>query len=320
MEKIKLFKKRNFGETIGTTFDLLRQNFILLSRSFLYLVMPILAVSILIISVGFLGLIKSTVKAKLGSSSTAVNTMILAIGYIGYILTFYVQAVVVHELVIAYEHSEHPSHITVSDIWVLIKADMGSIFASFFGLMPLFFFIGVVSALIYTAFASISDSAAGLWILIMYLANVYLYICLSNFLMLRLRSEYNIYQAISKSISLTIGAWRWWRTLGIMLVLSLILFCLYTVSLYPLSIVIYIYRVHFLPTMVREDYLNYLYIMMTILILYGGVVMSYLSNLIILGTTVNYYSLIEEKEHVGLQVAIDNIGLHSSTNQLEGEY
>ena len=72
--------------------------------------------------------------------------------------------------------------------------------------------------------------------------------------------------------------------------------------------------------MVREDYLNYLYIMMTILIIYGGVVMSYLSNLVILGTTVNYYSLIEEKEHVGLQVAIDNIGLHSSTNQLEGEY
>ena len=324
MEKIKLFKKRTFGETIGTAFELLRQNFKLISLSFLYIVMPVLALSMLTASIGLIGLIKNAVAAGNGktisNNSYAQHGITIAVGYVGYLITLFIQSVVLHEVVMTYELSEDPKKNNVADVWKLIKSDMSNILGSFFGLFPLWFALVFIAVMIYTFSAGISDSAAGLSILIMYFAGVYLSVCMSNFLMLRLRSEYGLLAAFTTSVTLTFGKWRWWKTLAILCVMTFIVFCFYTVSLYPFTIALYLFRLHWFDIMPREDYLKYLYIIMGLGFAYIGIIFSYLTNLVLLGTTVNYYSLIEDKEHVGLQVDIEQLGLDTNIKTQEGDY
>ena len=130
MEKIPLFKKRNLGETIGTAFELLRVNFRLISVSFLIMVMPLLLLCIQMVSMGFIGFMKqkvSYISGVSGSASVVLNMIALLIGYFGYFFTLFIEAVVLHEVVIAYEHSDDPSNIKVSDVWKLIKGDLGRI-------------------------------------------------------------------------------------------------------------------------------------------------------------------------------------------------
>jgi hypothetical protein len=325
MEKIPLFKKRNLGETIGAAFELLRVNFRLISVSFLIMVMPLLLLCILLVSMGFIGFMKQKLSYISGSgggtASVVLNMAAMLIGYFGYFLTLFIQAVVLHEVVIAYEHSDDPQNIKVSDVWQLIKGDLGRIVLSFLGVIPLSVLLFILAAVIYAVGFAISSSAAGLSILIIYLINIYVNVCLSNYLMLRLRSEYNIFTSIGKSFSLTVGRWRWWRTLGVHFVMTLVAISFYFVSMIPFSVLIYLFRVHLAPTMARDEILTWMYVVIGAALAYAGVVFAYFINLVLLGSTVNYYSLVEEKEHVGLQVDIEQIGMVTeSDKKQEGEY
>jgi hypothetical protein len=323
MEKIKLFKKRNFGETVGTAFELLRQNIRLISMCFLVFVMPVLIVSLLTLSLGFIGLMKQSAQHTIGAKNDPAVAYVLSIivGYFGYMSTFFAEAVVLHMAIIAYEGSDDPSRLTPSDVWILIKRDMGRIVGSFFGLFFYSLVFIIAAAIVYAIGAAISSSATGLSILLIYLGAIYVQISLSNYLMLTLRSEYNVIASLGKSLALTAGGWRWWKTFGITIVMSMIVFSFYSVSLMPFYGAIYIYTTHTVAAMGKTDGLNVIYILVGIGLIYGGVVVGYFCNLIILGHTVNYYSLIEDKEHIGLQMDIENLGMHESSFKIqEGDY
>ena len=313
MEKIPLFKKRNLGETIGTAFELMRVNFRLISVSFLIMVMPLLQLSILLMSMGLIGFLKQKAtyySSSVSTTAATLNTIAIFIGYFGYFFTLFIEAVVLHEVIIAYEHSDDPGNIKVADVWKLIKGDLGRIILSFLGLIPLSVLLLILTVVIYAVAASISTSATGLSILIIYLLYVYINVCMSNYLMLRLRSEYNVYKAITKSFSLTVGKWRWWRTLGV-----------HFVTMIPFGIIIYLLRLHFLSDLPRDQSVTYASLFTGVSLLYAGSVFAYCINLILLGSTANYYSLVEEKEHVGLQVDIGQIGIAADpTKKQEGEY
>ena len=322
MEKILLFKKRNLGETIGTAFELMRVNFRLISVSFLIMVMPLLLLTIGLVSMGIVGLAKQKLTYIAGNSvPSSFNRIIASIGYFGYLFTLFVEAVVLHEAVIAYEHSHDPGNIKVSDVWALIKSDLGRIISSFLGLIPLALLMGISTYFIYTIGSSISSSATGLSILLIYLLYIYINTCMSNYLMLRLRSEYSVFTAVSKCISLTVGKGRWWRTLGVHFVTTLVAFSFYSVSLIPFGVILYVFFAHQASLIARDQALSYYYLIIGIGISYAGVIFAYCLNLVLLGSTANYYSLVEEKEHVGLQINIGNIGVNSelAKNQ-EGEY
>jgi hypothetical protein len=323
MEKIKLFKKRNFGEVIGTSFDLLRQNFKLISMCFVVIVLPLMTLAIFMASMGLIGTVKQNIaQAASGSKNPAIwNVILFLIGYIGFIITFYFQSAVLHETIIAYENSDDPQQLKVSDVWTFIKADMGRIIGSLFGLIPLWIALGIVAALVYTLFASVSRSAGGLWIFILYLGYIYITVCMGSFLMLRLRSEYGILTSLVKSITMTFGDWRWWRMLGINFIMMLVVFSFYSVSMIPLGILIYIYKIHVVSSMPRDQVLMVYYTIVGIGLSYAAVGLCYCWNLVLLGSTVNYYSLIEENEHIGLQMDIANIGVNEeSINFKDGEY
>lgn len=323
MEKIPLFKKQNLGETIGTAFELLRINFRLISVSFLIIVMPLLVICILLVSMGFIGFMKQNVSyiSGGGTASVALNTITIVIGYFGYFFTLFVQSIVLHEVVIAYEHSDDPRNIKVSDVWKMIKGDLGRIVLSFLGLIPLGVLMGFIVFIVYALGASISNSAAGLSVLLIYLIYIYVNVSMSNYLMLRLRSEYGVFTAMAKSFSLTVGRWRWWRTLGIHFVMTLVAMSFYFVSMIPFSVLIYLYRVHLVPSMTRDQGLSFTYVVVGVGLAYAGVVFAYCLNLVLLGSTANYYSLVEEKEHVGLQIDIEQIGIDTESVKIqEGEY
>lgn len=322
MEKIKLFKKRNFGDTIGTAFEFLRQNFKVLSMSFLVLVMPLLIISLITLALGFVGGVRQSIAhTSIGNQPGIVSIISILVGYFGYILAFYVEAIVVHMVVIAYEGSDDPATLTVSDIWTLIKKDMGRIVASFFGLFFFSLVFMIVVAIIYGIGAAISNSSAGLSMLIIYIASIYLQIAMSNYLMLILRSEFNIITAFGRSLRLTAGRWRWWKTLGITIVMTIVALSFYSVSLMPFSAAIYLYSTHVVSAMSRTEGLGVIYILMGLAIVYGGLILSYLINLVFLGHTINYYSLVEEEEHVGLRINIENLGIYDSSVKLqEGDY
>lgn len=318
MEKIKLFKKRTLGEVIGTAFELLRQNFRLISMAFLFIVMPLMLLAIII---GAIGLVGFTVRSSGLHKYYDTYFILFLVSYIGYIITIYFQSAVLHEVVIAYEHSEHPAQLRVKDIWAYVKNDLGRIVGSFFGMFPLWIVMGIISALMYAVFASFSSSAGGLWIFIAYLINIYISVCMSNYLMLRLRSQYSVITSVTKSITLTFGKWRWWRTLGVAFIMMLIAFSFYSVSLIPFSIVAYMFRTHLVSQLRYDQIQNISFIIMGIAVIYSGVILSYCLNLMLLGTTVNYYSLVEEKEHLGLQFDIAQLGLNLSNHKAkEGEY
>jgi hypothetical protein len=324
MEKIPLFKKRNLGDTIGTAFELLRVNFRLISVSFMIMVMPLLIICIVLVSMGFVGFMRQKASYYSTGGTTAsviINTISILIGYFGYFFTLFIEAVVLHEVIIAYEHSDDPANIKVSDVWKLIKGDLGRIVLSFLGLIPLSVVLFILVAVIYYIGVSISSSAAGLSILIIYIIYIYFNVCLSNYLMLRLRSEYGVFTAMAKCVTLTVGRWRWWRTLGVHFVMTLVTVSFYFVSMIPFSVFIYLFRIHIAPTMTHEGSVFWMYIVIGISLAWAGVVFAYCLNLVLLGSTANYYSLVEEKEHVGLQVDIGQIGIVSESVKIqEGEY
>lgn len=310
---------------VGVAFELLRVNFRFLSTSYLGIVMPLFILSLVLAAIGFCGLMisKATTGYASGGRGTAEAAYVLSMmgGYFGYILTFFVQAVVVHEAVIAYEHSDEPEKLKVSDVWVRIKKDLGPIVASFFGIIPIWFVIFIIGVILYEIGKAISDSAAGLSILLIYLFTTYLNVCLSNYLMLRLRSRYGFITAFLRSITLTFGKWRWWRTMGVQAIMGIVMFSFYSMSLTPFSILLYLYISHILPGVAGHERMTVATVMISVSLLYGGLVFGYFCNLLLLGCTANYYSLVEEKEHVGLQDDIAHLGISETSIKLqEGEY
>ena len=290
--------------------------------SFLIMVMPFLLLTIGLVSMGVVGLLKQKLIAHSGNSgSNAFNKLMASVGYFGYLLSLFIEAVVLHEVVIAYEHSDDPRSIKVSDVWRLIKEDSGRILLSLLGFIPIVVILGILTLIFVALGTAISSSATGLSILLIYLLYIYVNTCMSNYLMLRLRSEYSVFTAISKCFSLTTGRWRWWRTLGVHFVTTMVTFSFYSVSLIPLGVLSYLFLTHLFSTIAKDQVLSYYYIMVGISISYAGVIFAYCLNLVLLGSSANYYSLVEEKEHVGLQVNIGQMGIVTESEKIhEGEY
>ena len=321
-EKIKLFKSRNFGETIGVAFDLLGQNFSFISRCFLVFVMPFLVFSLLTFVLGVVATLRRQTMIYSGShSSSMMETVGIIVGYFAYIFTFFVQSVVMHEVIIAYESSDDPSQLRVSHVWAMIKADTAQIIGSFIFLLLLIFPVAFASAAIIGVGAMISSSAGGFAVLVAYAGMIYLQICLSNYLMLRLRSEYGAFTSLKKSISITFGNWRWWKTFGVTLVMSIITSGFYTFSFWPFSLLLYLLVNHFRPLLSTQHAQDIAYVVVTVAVIYAGIVIAYFCNLIVIGASVNYYSLIEDSEHVGLTMNIEQIGIKDEAKKMqEGEY
>ena len=320
MEKIELYKKRNLGEVIATTFDFFRQNFKLISKCYLTFVLPFVLVSIFIMIGHFISANHSD------QNKSNVNLHTFFIGLISLFSTLYWEATVLNELVIAYEQSEEVERLEIANVTTLIKKDLLLISGSIVGLLILGVIISLLTGLL-SLFSILILVAIGyesyfetILILVFCTISFYILICMSSFFMLLLKDEYDVLSASMKSITMTFGKWRWLKTFSTFAILLLITGVFYSFSFSPFYLLIYLFDAHNISLSFIEAN-TYRHAILYTGFAASSIIFSYSYHLVLVGASINYYSLIEEKEHVGLLTNISNIGVITNNIKLkEGEY
>ncbi len=234
------------------------------------------------INFGFLGALMFT------------SMTLFAIAYI-----FYTSAV--YRYILQYIDRNDYNNIQYADIKRYMSKDSGIVFSTYMG----FFLVGLVgSFLMMLPMVTGSREAMGVWALLVNIAvfgSIYLMIPLSFIYLLRIHKDQNFMDSIKACMALTKG--HWWKTLGLYIVATLILYSVSSIPSMFSNLGFYI------GSLLGSDQLGYF--------LFGLFYLATFLMYFVSGTAfsvviaVRYFSLLEVKEGVNMMERIQDIGLGS---------
>lgn len=278
--KIELYQQRDFGQVISATFDFIRQNFKPIFKSLLFICGPVL---LLLLVFQHLYLSSIFTNYRPGSSNLlAIYTSpyYFASIFLG-LLENGIVCCVIYGYISLYGKKGH-GNVSFQDVLDLVKRKVGIIILATI-VVGIMMVVGFVFLLIPGIFLGIATIAVPAIIL---------------------NEELGIGEAISKSFKLTSGSW--WETFGIVLVLYLITALLMGILSIPAYIIGLVNVFHSASS--GESPAEALGTMVTILTIVVGVLKVFVYMIMYVGIAFQYYSLTEEKYHVGAQQKVNELG------------
>jgi len=274
MESFDFYKPRRIGETINATFTFIRQEFVPLGKSILFIVGPSMLISAIIINSMF------------GEQFVPAPDFILASNYwlrfgslIFLQLAIYALLIVVINNYILLYVNKDESRFSVQTIFNLSIRG----FWNLFGITILF------SIIIAFAF------------MLLFIPGIYLSVSLSLLYAVLVLEKSTMGEAFNRSAYLIRD--YWWFTFGLLILIWIITFVLQLVFEGPFLLINFLYGLNQVDSMILTDYSWWVTI---------SSVLSQLSYLVyavfIVATTVHYYSQREKKEAAGLSQKIDALG------------
>jgi hypothetical protein len=321
MKKIQLLKRRDFSLILNDATEFSTKSFGKYSKAFLYFVMPPLLVLMAVIAYMFNDFSRMIAGMRMRAFDMSVLAPVMSFGIIIFILASLVsivQNLLAYEYILLYEKSEDPSEITVEGLWAMVKQDFVYMMASYLGILLLFVVFMSVSAGAVALLMYASRALGALLIFALFFLWIYMLMPLSNFFMVRLRERRGIIDSVGRCFALARG--KWWRTFGLVFIVTLVVSFMQAVAVAPLSITNTVITFHKLSSLKTDPTAIYtpLYALTQSLSIAVSI---YLSAIVAFTMGINYFSLVESTDNTSLLDEIQSIGAKTETgyNQ-EGEY
>lgn len=295
-QKIKLYEQRDFGDKINATFTFLRQNFVALGKSLLYIAGPV------VILVGIISAI-TTMDLLFGDGEFSDEEAISFLGGAGLlnniVSLFSVSIViaVVYSYFCLYAEKEDYQNISVSEVWERAKAHI----------LPILLSVIVTAILV----------VIGFFFLI--IPGFILMAALSFIFILQVKEKLSFGEAFSRCFALISD--NYLSTIGLILVMMMLQAIVGSVFGIPVMLMTGIgaffsssadYEIQNSSAIVQA-----LFIVVQIIATLGA---QFLYSIILIAVGYQYGNLVEKKEAAGLMQEIDNLGQQKTHRSEEENY
>ncbi|MDF9800598.1 hypothetical protein OKW21_005861 [Catalinimonas alkaloidigena] len=293
--KIKLYEQRDFGDKINATFTFLRQNFIPLGKSLLYIAGPVLIV------VGIISAITS-MNIVFSDGEFSEEEAISFLGGTGLanviaILSSAVVISVVYSYFSLYTERDDYENISVSEVWTRVKGN----------LLPILLSLIVTAILIIIGFG------------LLIIPGFILMAALSFIFILQVKERLSFGEAFSRSFSLVSN--HYLSTIGLILVMIILQAILGSILGIPVMLMTGLgtyfstsadYEIQNSSAVIQA-----LFIVAQVVSTMGA---QFLYSIILVAIGYQYGNLVEKKEAAGLMEDIDSLGQQKSHNSEEESY
>jgi hypothetical protein len=323
MEKMSLYKRRDFGEVLNESTTFITQNFRIYSKGFLYFVLgPLLLVMIASVYSSRFGLDPAIAATNprfylshfFGDMLPALLLVLFLVS-----IVYIIQTVLSYEFLILYEAKDDPSTITVGEMWDSIRANFWRMVGSYLGLILIFLLLYIITAFIVGLIFVVNGVLGFLFLLGALVFWIYLLIPVSSlFFAVRENEKLGVFDSIRRCYRL--ASRHWWRTFGLMFVVGLVVWVLKMLFVAPLYLIISLIKAHYINVSFETSIqltttLTYI---IQALSLAAGLYFSAVANFV---SAFNYYSLAENTDNISLLEEINTIGQKPEPeNAQEGEF
>ncbi|MBL7785422.1 MAG: hypothetical protein JNM36_05925 [Chitinophagales bacterium] len=293
MNKIKFRAVRDVGSTIDVTIQFLRQNFSIISRSIFFIAIPFLLVGALLYSGIYI------IQNSFSTESDVIYFLGVFITVMLIILYFFSIFPIIYEYMYLYQKSEDFRQITVS----AVRKRVASRILSYIGNAFLIFFLSItvyVFGSLVTGLLMAIDIAVGAF-------GVFLFLCLLAYVSIAFSLIYaiNLFEDVSFGIALNRSFYllkgHFFTTFGLYITAF---FISLSVTIIPSSSLPVL--VEFLGTTFGINYSEVVVILLGFL--YSFILLVVIS-VTLTASLFRYFSLVEGKEAMGAQEAIEQIGV-----------
>lgn len=281
-KQIKLRVERDFSESISTTFDFLRYNFKMIMTLLVRIPGPLLIFSVFLIIPYYINAFDMTSKGIVDFDPTTMT--LFGIGMLIYFVASILSILAVNEFIGLYLKSESPELITVKDVYAKVKTHFWEYLGGYL-LLGLIVMVGFV---------------------LLFIPGIYLGVALMLTFSVITIEKVGVFDGISRSYKLIAG--NWWSTFGLMFVIMILTVFIMYLFILPLGMI-----TGFL--LVSSDFgwfASFSYGLVNSLTL---VVSFFLSAIYFIAINIKYFSLVEQKEQVGLKEQIEEMNLVQDTTE-----
>jgi len=296
--KIEFMRYRDFGQILNSTFEFIRQNFLPLLKSLIFIVGPFLLITGIL-----LGFYQKSVFTIFNITSFSQMGIIILLLIISIFLAMQMMLTTVYSFILIYLSKTESTPISIEEVWDSVKQNFFKILA----LTAVIFFMIVIYLLIFSfiiATVSSRTSSIGLTVLLFFILFVLFVffvvkMCLTYMIMLYERT--GIWASIRRSFYLTIN--KWWISFGLIFVLSLIQSLMGFIFQIPQYIIMFTTMFNSLDGSGVSG-VTEIFIMLTSII---AAFQYLLFSLTIIALAFLYFSIVEQKEGKGLIERIESI-------------
>lgn len=296
--KIEFMRYRDFGQILNSTFEFIRQNFLPLLKSLIFIVGPFLLITGIL-----LGFYQKSVLTIFNITSFSQMGIIALLLIILIFLVTQMMLTTVYSFILIYLSKTEFTPISIDEIWDSVKQN----FYKVLGLNTVIFFLFLIYLTVFLLIivaVSGGTSGSGLgiflfFILFILLVFIMVKMCLAYMIMLYERT--GIWASIQRSFYLTKN--KWWFSFGLIFVLSLIQSLMGFIFQIPQYIIM-------VTTMFNSLDGSGVSGVTEILIMLTSIIAAFqylLFSLIIIALAFLYFSLVEQKEGKGLIERIESI-------------
>lgn len=296
--KIEFMRYRDFGQILNSTFEFIRQNFLPLLKSLIFIVGPFLLITGIL-----LGFYQKSVLTIFNITSFSQTGIIALLLIILIFLVTQMMLTTVYSFILIYLSKTEFTPISIEEIWDSVKQN----FYKVLGLNAVIFFLFLIYLTVFLLIivaVSGGTSGSGLgiflfFILFILLVFIMVKMCLAYMIMLYERT--GIWASIQRSFYLTKN--KWWFSFGLIFVLSLIQSLMGFIFQIPQYIIM-------VTTMFNSLDGSGVSGVTEILIMLTSIIAAFqylLFSLIIIALAFLYFSLVEQKEGKGLIERIESI-------------
>lgn len=264
---------RDFGEVINATFQFVQQNFRKLFSCILFIGGPFVLLAGLSI-----GVFQSYV-----ADPTSITESYFVSTFSVYMFAIVTASLVVMATVYHYVYLYIAgASFEVADVWRLVRSDFWKLLFSGIGIVLL----------------------SGFGFMLCFFPGLYLFFALTPVFNIQTYERLGFFEAISRSFKLISG--RWWRTFGIWLVMSMVQALISFIVVSPLYVALAVVSLLTLDNITLPDHLATL--LYTIAQSLNSILSLLCGALVFVAMAFHYFSLVEEKEGLGLMEKIRMMG------------
>lgn len=294
-QKISFYEKRDFGDKINVTFAFLRQNFIPLGKSILFIAGPF----ILLVAV-FSGIYQATVLNAGADGDAFAFTEVMTQGSLTSFLSIFVSALliaVVYAYLVLYVERNDYSNITVTDVWNTAKQHYLGIVLSIF----------VYSVLVVIGF------------MLLIIPGFILLAALSFIFIIQMKERISFGDAFGRCFKLVSD--NYLSTLGLIFVMSILVSIISVIITLPFTIALGVPAFFSLSqTATLSDTSGLVKVMLIVLQVVSSLASYLLYAILLIAVAFQYANLVEKKEAAGLLESVGSIGATKEADREDETY
>ena len=289
-QKISFYEKRDFGEKINVTFAFLRQNFVPLGKSILFIAGPFILLVAVVAGVYQATLLNTDDPEAFDYMSIMTQSSLASF------LSIFVSALlvaVVYAYVVLYVERDDYRNITVSDVWDMAKQHYLSI---------------VLSVFVYSVLTVIG-------FMLLFIPGFIVLAALSFLFIIQMKERISIGEAFSRCFKLVSD--NYLSTLGLIFITVILISILGVIITLPFSIALGVpafFSITQGPAM--SDAGGMMQVLFIILQVVSSLVSHLLYAILLIAIAFQYSNLVEKKEAAGL---LESVGTIGSTKEADGQ-